>query len=152
MPTEQPTDMFCISNQQSTRFIMLLFCGGCCFVLAAIQLKREALPMYGDFARARSAWYETCQQQNRLVLATCVLLPFYSNALLLACTIVADHLRFHAVGMSGTLELLLVAFFHLWFYLSASRFRDRHVTQNAMRMTQLQRKAGFRLGHHGSLR
>eukprot|EP00971_Amphidinium_carterae_P074405 1470387-Amphidinium_carterae.2 len=64
MPTEQPTDMFCISNGQGKRFIMLLFCGGCCFVLAAIQLRRKALSMYGAFARARLAWYETCQQQN----------------------------------------------------------------------------------------
>eukprot|EP00971_Amphidinium_carterae_P019857 391211-Amphidinium_carterae.1 len=86
MPAEQPTDMFCRSNRQSQKFILLLFCGVCCFVLAAIQLKIKALPMYGDFARAKSAWHETCQQQNRLVLASCVLLPFYSKALLLACT------------------------------------------------------------------
>eukprot|EP00971_Amphidinium_carterae_P169615 3360350-Amphidinium_carterae.1 len=63
--------------------------------------------MHGAVARARSAWYETCQQQNRLVLAPCVLLPFYSNALLLACPVVADHLRFHAVGMRVALELQL---------------------------------------------
>eukprot|EP00971_Amphidinium_carterae_P300404 5968781-Amphidinium_carterae.1 len=48
MPAEQPADMFCTSNQQSTRFIMLLFCGGCCFVLATFLLKRKALPMCGD--------------------------------------------------------------------------------------------------------
>eukprot|EP00971_Amphidinium_carterae_P097560 1930436-Amphidinium_carterae.1 len=76
MPAEQPTGMFCRSDQQGTRFIMLLICSGCCFILVAIQLKIEALPMYGNFARARSAWYETCQRQNRLVLASCVLLPF----------------------------------------------------------------------------
>eukprot|EP00971_Amphidinium_carterae_P334178 6469297-Amphidinium_carterae.1 len=52
----------------------------------AIQLKRKAVPMYGKFARARAAWYETCQQQNRMMLASCVLLPLYSNALVLACT------------------------------------------------------------------
>eukprot|EP00971_Amphidinium_carterae_P255833 5079511-Amphidinium_carterae.1 len=104
MPAEQPTQMFCASNQQSTHFIMLLFGGGCCFVLAAIQLERKAVLMYGDFALARSAWYETCQQQNRLVLASCVLLPFYSRALLLACTVVADHLRFHVVNMRVPLQ------------------------------------------------
>eukprot|EP00971_Amphidinium_carterae_P136050 2695782-Amphidinium_carterae.1 len=86
MPEEQPTDMFCRSNRQSQKFILLLLCGGCCFVLAAIQLKRTALPMCGEFEHARLAWYETCQQQNRLVLTSCVLLPFYSKALLLACT------------------------------------------------------------------
>eukprot|EP00971_Amphidinium_carterae_P231063 4585462-Amphidinium_carterae.1 len=88
MPAEQPTDMFCRSNRQSTGFLMLLFCGGCCFVLVAIQLKRQALPMtlHGKFARARSAWYETCERQNRWVLASCALVPFYSNTLWLACT------------------------------------------------------------------
>eukprot|EP00971_Amphidinium_carterae_P224341 4450668-Amphidinium_carterae.1 len=86
MPEEQPTDMFCRSNRQSIRFIMLLFCGGCCFLLAVIQLKRKGLPMHAEFTRARLAWHETCQRQNRLLLASCVLLPFYSKALLLACT------------------------------------------------------------------
>eukprot|EP00971_Amphidinium_carterae_P042076 826465-Amphidinium_carterae.1 len=143
MPAEQPTDMFCRSNQQSTRFIMLLSCGCCCFVVAAIQLKRQVLPMYGEFACARLAWYETSQQQNRLVLASCVLLPFYSNSLWLMCTVVADHLRFHVVGVKVLLERQLVAFLHLWFYLSAARFRGRHVTPT---------KAGFRLGHHGTAR
>eukprot|EP00971_Amphidinium_carterae_P302210 6004409-Amphidinium_carterae.1 len=152
MPTEQPTGMFCRSNRQGTRFIMLLFCGGCCFVLAAIQLKRKALPMYGEFARARSAWYETCRQQNRLVVASFALLPFYSNTLLLACAVVADHLRFHVVGMRVPLEVPLVAFLHLWFYHSAARFHDRHVTQNSMQMTLPTRKAGVSLGHHGSSR
>eukprot|EP00971_Amphidinium_carterae_P081798 1618135-Amphidinium_carterae.1 len=150
MPTEQPTNMFCRSNRQSKNFIILLSCGGCCFVLAAIQLNRKVLPMYGEFALSRSAWYETCQQQNRLVLASCVLLPFYSKALLLACTAVADHVRLHVTGMRVPLEVQLVAFLHLWFYLSAARFRGRHVSQNSMRMTHPPRKAGFRLGNHGS--
>eukprot|EP00971_Amphidinium_carterae_P268834 5333126-Amphidinium_carterae.1 len=96
--------------------------------------------MAEDIARARSAWYQTCQQQNCLVLASCMLLPFYSNALWLACTVVVDHLRFH-VGMRVPLVRQLVAFLHLWFYLSAVRFRDRHVTQNS-------RKAGFKLGQY----
>eukprot|EP00971_Amphidinium_carterae_P103697 2053167-Amphidinium_carterae.1 len=86
MPAERPTDMFCKSNRQSTHFIMLLYCGACCTVLAAIQLRGQALLMNGELARARSAWHETCQQQNRLVLASCVLLPFFSNSLWLACT------------------------------------------------------------------
>eukprot|EP00971_Amphidinium_carterae_P154610 3065926-Amphidinium_carterae.1 len=66
--------------------MMLLFCGGCCFVVAVIQVKGKAVPMNRELVLTRSAWYETCQRQNRLVLASCVLLPFYSNALLLACT------------------------------------------------------------------
>eukprot|EP00971_Amphidinium_carterae_P154645 3066437-Amphidinium_carterae.1 len=97
--------------------------------------------MCGESARARLAWHETCQQQNSLVLASCALLPFYSNTLLLTCTVVADHLRFHVVGMRAPLELKLVPFLHLWFYLSAARFHDRHV-----------KKAEFGLGYHGSSR
>eukprot|EP00971_Amphidinium_carterae_P146979 2912751-Amphidinium_carterae.1 len=144
MPTEQPTGMFCTSYRQGTRFIMLLFCGGCCFLLAASQVKKKALPMAEDIACARSAWYQTCQQQNCLVLASCMLLPFYSNAALLVCTVVADHLRFHVVGMRAPLELHAVAFLHLWFYLSAARFLNRHVTQDSMRLTHPR--------HHGSSR
>eukprot|EP00971_Amphidinium_carterae_P031277 615988-Amphidinium_carterae.1 len=86
MPAEQPTEMFCRSNEQSTRFIMLLFSACFCFVLAVAMRKRMALPMCREVARAGSAWYETCQQQNRLLLASCVPLPFYSNSLWLACT------------------------------------------------------------------
>eukprot|EP00971_Amphidinium_carterae_P069574 1376943-Amphidinium_carterae.1 len=108
--------------------------------------------MYGEFARARLAWYETCQRQNRLMLVSCVLLPFYSNALLLACTVVADHLRFHVGGMRVPLELQLVAFLHLHFYLSAVRFHDRHVMQNSLRITHPSRKGGFGLGRCGSSR
>eukprot|EP00971_Amphidinium_carterae_P045156 888582-Amphidinium_carterae.1 len=92
---EQPSDMFCVSNQQGKSFIMLLACGGCVFLLSVFQLTRKTLRVRGKFARARSAWYETCQQQNRLLLASYVLLPTYTNMLLLACTVVADHLRFH---------------------------------------------------------
>eukprot|EP00971_Amphidinium_carterae_P054523 1074269-Amphidinium_carterae.1 len=106
--------------------------------------------MSRKFARARLAWYETRLQQNRFLLTSWVLIPFYSKALWLACMVVADHLRFHVVGIRVPLELQLVAFLHFWFYLSAARFHDRHVTQNSMRMTHLLKKAGFRLGHHGS--
>eukprot|EP00971_Amphidinium_carterae_P318908 6339317-Amphidinium_carterae.1 len=86
LPTEQPIDMFCTSNWHGKQFIMFLFCGGCCFILAASQLKRKAWSMHEKFARARLEWYETCQQQNRLVLTSCVLLPVYSSSLWLACT------------------------------------------------------------------
>eukprot|EP00971_Amphidinium_carterae_P348435 6490487-Amphidinium_carterae.1 len=135
MPAEQPTDMFCRSNRQGTSFVMLLFCGGCCFILAVMLLKKSALPVHGEIiAHARSAWYETCQQHKRLVLASCVILSFYSNSLLLACTVVADHLRFHVVDRRVPLELQLVAVSRLWFYFSAARFHDRHVTQKSMRM------------------
>eukprot|EP00971_Amphidinium_carterae_P334297 6469482-Amphidinium_carterae.1 len=152
MPLEQPTGMFCRSNRQSKTFITLLFCGVCCFLLAVSQLKRKALPVYGDFALARSAWYETCQKQNCLVVASCVLLPFYSNGLWLACTVVTDHLQFHVVGMRVSLEAQVVAFMHLWFYMSTSLFHARYVTKNSMRMTHPPRKTGFGLGHHGSSR
>eukprot|EP00971_Amphidinium_carterae_P240082 4766564-Amphidinium_carterae.1 len=53
---ERPSDMFCVSNRQGERFAMLLVCGGCIFMLSALlQLTRKTLPMYGKFARARSA-------------------------------------------------------------------------------------------------
>eukprot|EP00971_Amphidinium_carterae_P289010 5738689-Amphidinium_carterae.2 len=108
--------------------------------------------MNGFLAPAKLAWYETCQQQTRLFFASCVLLPFYSNALWLACTVVADHLRFHVEGMRMPLELQLVAFLHFCFYLSAVHLYDRHATQNSMRRTHPPRRAGSGLGHHGSPR
>eukprot|EP00971_Amphidinium_carterae_P067601 1338694-Amphidinium_carterae.1 len=64
MPAEQPSDMFCVSNREGKRFALLLCCGGCVFMLAVIQLKKQNFPMYGKFARAMAAWCETCQQQN----------------------------------------------------------------------------------------
>eukprot|EP00971_Amphidinium_carterae_P233219 4629026-Amphidinium_carterae.1 len=83
--------MFCVSTAQGKRFIMLLTCGVGIFLLsAALLLKRTTLPMFGKFAGTRSAWYETCQQQHRLLLASLVLLPAYSNMLVLACTVVVD--------------------------------------------------------------
>eukprot|EP00971_Amphidinium_carterae_P253560 5034152-Amphidinium_carterae.1 len=98
-----------------------------------MQLKRGTSPMYGEFVHARAAWYETCQQQNRLVVAACFLLPVYSRMLLLACTVVADHLQVHVVGMRMPVEVGLVAFMHLCFYQSVARFRARHVALKASR-------------------
>eukprot|EP00971_Amphidinium_carterae_P288026 5717655-Amphidinium_carterae.1 len=121
--------------------MMLLICGACFFLLAATQLKGSALPSNGKFARARSAWYETCQEHKCLLMASCVLLSLYSNIPLRACTVVADHLRFHFVGRRMTVEACLVAFMHLCFFQSAARFRDRHVIQNPLRMTHLLRRA-----------
>eukprot|EP00971_Amphidinium_carterae_P331007 6464336-Amphidinium_carterae.1 len=107
--------------------------------------------MNGVLARARLAWYETCQEQNRLMLASCVLIPFYSNALRLVCTVAADHLRIHVVG--NRVQLQVVAFLHVWCYTSAARFHDRrHVTKNSKKMTLPPREASFRLGQHGSSR
>eukprot|EP00971_Amphidinium_carterae_P256155 5085915-Amphidinium_carterae.1 len=60
--------------------------------------------MERTFAHARSAWHETCQQQHRFLVASCVLLPMYSNMLLHVCMVVADHLRFHVVGMRMPVE------------------------------------------------
>eukprot|EP00971_Amphidinium_carterae_P250430 4971690-Amphidinium_carterae.1 len=131
----------------------LLSCGGCIFLLSAIlQLTRQTLPMYGKFARARSAWYETCQQQNRLLLASCVIIPSYGNMLLRACMVVADHLRFHVAGTRMPLHVLLVTLLHLCFLQSAGRFNDRHVAKNWFRMTYLRRKRGLGWGHHGGTR
>eukprot|EP00971_Amphidinium_carterae_P031326 617051-Amphidinium_carterae.1 len=107
--------------------------------------------MYGKLALARAAWYETCQQQNRLLVMSCVLLPSYGNMLLLACTVVMDDLRFHVVGMRMPLQVSLVILVHLWFLQSAVGFHGRHVTQDPLRMHP-PRKAGFRWGHHGGLR
>eukprot|EP00971_Amphidinium_carterae_P191716 3804075-Amphidinium_carterae.1 len=98
MPAEQPTDMFCVSNQQGKRFMILLSCGACVFILAATQLNCTTLCMTGKLARARAAWYETCKQQNCLLSASCALLPLYSNMLLLACTVVADHVLSKALS------------------------------------------------------
>eukprot|EP00971_Amphidinium_carterae_P006611 130259-Amphidinium_carterae.1 len=96
--------MFCVSNRQIRDFILLLFGGGCLFMLAAIQLQMITLPMHGKSAQAKSAWYETCQQQKRLLVASCVALPLYSSMLLLVCTAIADHLRFHVVGARMPLQ------------------------------------------------
>eukprot|EP00971_Amphidinium_carterae_P050596 996370-Amphidinium_carterae.1 len=145
--------MFCVSNEQGKRFAMLLVCGGCVFLLsAALQLTRKTLPIYGKFARARSAWYETCQQHNRLLLASCVLLPSYGNMLLLACVVVADHLRFHVVGTRVPLQVFSVTLLHLCSLQSAGRFRDRHVAKNPLQVTYLRRKRGLGWGHHGDTR
>eukprot|EP00971_Amphidinium_carterae_P191664 3803222-Amphidinium_carterae.1 len=74
---------------------MLLVAGGSFFSLAVIKRKRQTLPMYGSYAWAKSVWYETCQQQRIMFLASCVLLPLYSRMLPLACMVVEHHLRFH---------------------------------------------------------
>eukprot|EP00971_Amphidinium_carterae_P173786 3444957-Amphidinium_carterae.1 len=56
------------------------------------------------------------------------------------------------MGMRVPLEVQVVAFMHLCFYMSTSSFHARHVAQNSMRITPPPRKVGFRLGHHGSAR
>eukprot|EP00971_Amphidinium_carterae_P222341 4413088-Amphidinium_carterae.1 len=116
--------------------------------MAATQLKRKALSSNGKFARARSAWYETCQEHQCLLLTSCVLLPLYSNMLLRACTVVADHLRFHFVGMRLPVEACLVAFMHMCFFQSSARFRGKHVTQNSLRTTHLLKRAGLKRRQH----
>eukprot|EP00971_Amphidinium_carterae_P032460 639342-Amphidinium_carterae.1 len=131
MPAEQPTNMFCVSNRRGKCFMLLLLGGGSVFMLTAIPLKGKTLPMHGEFVRARAAWYETCQQQNRLSVAACFLLPVYSKMLSIACTVIADHFQVHVVGMRMPVEVVLVAFLHLCFYESASSFHERHVTQNS---------------------
>eukprot|EP00971_Amphidinium_carterae_P200103 3971321-Amphidinium_carterae.3 len=105
--------------------------------------------MYGKFARARSAWYETCQQQKCLLLAPCLLLPLYNNMLLLACTVVGDNLRFHVRGTRVPLQVYLVVFLHLCFHKSAARFHERHVVLNSSRMRHRPEKEGYTLAHRG---
>eukprot|EP00971_Amphidinium_carterae_P118522 2348098-Amphidinium_carterae.1 len=75
-----PADMFCVSNRQA-KHLILLICGGICFLLlAAMHPKTQKVSTSSQMdgiARARSAWYETRQQQNALFVASCVLLPLY---------------------------------------------------------------------------
>eukprot|EP00971_Amphidinium_carterae_P335008 6470634-Amphidinium_carterae.1 len=62
---EQPSDMFCVSEEQCKRFVMTFLCGACIFCLATFGFKSTNEVMYGRFARARSAWNETSQLQSR---------------------------------------------------------------------------------------
>eukprot|EP00971_Amphidinium_carterae_P146308 2900083-Amphidinium_carterae.1 len=63
--------------------------------------------MYGRFARAKSAWSETSQHQGAVLMASCVPALVYSNRQSLACTVTADHLRFHFTATNPG-ETLLV--------------------------------------------
>eukprot|EP00971_Amphidinium_carterae_P185456 3682189-Amphidinium_carterae.1 len=54
--------------------------------------------MYGRFARAKSAWNETCQHQRGVLMASCVPALLYNNMQSLACAVTSDHLRLHFVA------------------------------------------------------
>eukprot|EP00971_Amphidinium_carterae_P343677 6483589-Amphidinium_carterae.1 len=52
MAAEQPADMFCVSEEQGKKFVMMLLGSACIFCLATLRLKSVARLMYGRFARA----------------------------------------------------------------------------------------------------
>eukprot|EP00971_Amphidinium_carterae_P046278 910960-Amphidinium_carterae.2 len=87
-----------------------------------------------------------------MLLVCNVLLPLYSNMLSLACTVVADHSRFHVIGVRMPLQVSLVVFLHFCFYQLAAGFHERHVTLNSLRKTHPPKKEGYTLGHHGGSR
>eukprot|EP00971_Amphidinium_carterae_P333923 6468947-Amphidinium_carterae.1 len=123
---EQPSDMFCVSNEQGKRSIVLLTCGVCLLCLAAFKLKRSTPLM---LARAKSAWYEASQQHCCLVVASCCLLPTYNNLLWLACTVVADHMRLHFIVATKPAEAFMAIWVHAFHYFAAADFQRRHALQ-----------------------
>eukprot|EP00971_Amphidinium_carterae_P260379 5166010-Amphidinium_carterae.1 len=90
--------MFLVSNGQGKMFVMMSFGCACIFCLATFRLKSGNRAMHGRFARAKSAWIETSQRQNVVLMASCVSALVYKNMLSLACTVLSDHLRLHFVS------------------------------------------------------
>eukprot|EP00971_Amphidinium_carterae_P302541 6011960-Amphidinium_carterae.1 len=135
---ERPSDMFCVSNVQGITFVIVLVCAVSSFLLVAFAHKsfgrRQPLrPLLEQFARARSAWYETIQRQALLAWASCMVLGLYINMVPLTCTIVSEHLRFHFVASGGLAEACLVAGVHVWICKSAACFHHRHATRTKRR-------------------
>eukprot|EP00971_Amphidinium_carterae_P191205 3794551-Amphidinium_carterae.1 len=95
---EQPSDMFLVSNGPGKKFVMMSLGCACIFCLATFRLKIANPAMYGRFARAKSAWIETSQRQNAVLMAACVSALVCNNMLSLACTVLSDHLRLHFVS------------------------------------------------------
>eukprot|EP00971_Amphidinium_carterae_P022564 444958-Amphidinium_carterae.1 len=60
--------------------------------------------MDGRLARARSAWYETCQQQGRFLVCVLALLTSGCNIAPRQCTVVSDHIRFHFTAAASSNE------------------------------------------------
>eukprot|EP00971_Amphidinium_carterae_P323478 6428493-Amphidinium_carterae.1 len=67
--TEQPADMFLVSNAQGKKFVTVSLCCACIFCLATFRVKSANPAMYGRFARAKSAWIETSQRQSAVLMA-----------------------------------------------------------------------------------
>eukprot|EP00971_Amphidinium_carterae_P051168 1007602-Amphidinium_carterae.1 len=97
---EQPSDMFCTSNEQGKQFLMFFMCGACIFMLAAFIIMQVCSPsrISGRYGCAWSVWCETSKQQSCFFLASCLLLVLYENRVSLACPVVFDHLRFHFIA------------------------------------------------------
>eukprot|EP00971_Amphidinium_carterae_P242346 4811959-Amphidinium_carterae.1 len=137
---EQPSDMFCVSNQQSMQLVKLLLYGTCfltavciiCFSVRHPCTEVEALQGlhqtcdHRRFVRARSAWYETSQHLALFAWTACALLPLYSNMIPLACCVVSDHLRFHFAASTRRLAACyLVLMGQACIYLFTARFQKR---------------------------
>eukprot|EP00971_Amphidinium_carterae_P096587 1911681-Amphidinium_carterae.1 len=89
---EQPAGMFLVSEGPAKHFVMVFLGCACIFCLATFRLKSANEVMYGRFARAKSAWNETSQRQNVVLMASCVSALLYNNMQSLACTLTTDHL------------------------------------------------------------
>eukprot|EP00971_Amphidinium_carterae_P161840 3208343-Amphidinium_carterae.1 len=83
--------------------------------------------MYGRFDRSKSAWNETSQHQNGVLLASCVAALLYNNTQSLTCAVTSDHLRLHFVATNPG-EALFVVGLHTCILESAACFYCRHVT------------------------
>eukprot|EP00971_Amphidinium_carterae_P290011 5758433-Amphidinium_carterae.1 len=127
---EQPSDMFCVSNERGKHFAMLLILACCIFISVAFKTLRDlkGRAMHGKFARARSAWHEASQYQRQFLVASCGLLILHSNMVSRACTVVSDHLRLHfltALTCRPT-EGVAVLVLHMYMCESGKRFHARH--------------------------
>eukprot|EP00971_Amphidinium_carterae_P188214 3735946-Amphidinium_carterae.1 len=94
---ERPVDMFCVSNKPSEGLVVLLMCGACLFLIAFTWIRshnvtNKIMGYEGHMLCARSAWYQTSEYMAVFVVASCVLLPMYENAISPACVVVSDHL------------------------------------------------------------
>eukprot|EP00971_Amphidinium_carterae_P115122 2280017-Amphidinium_carterae.1 len=96
--------MFCVANKQGRNFIILFVCSACFLLTAAGKMVGRPRRMYGKFAQAKAAWYDTSKQQGRLLAASCVLLALYNDRVYLACTVVAERMRFNFLPTGRPLE------------------------------------------------
>eukprot|EP00971_Amphidinium_carterae_P269597 5348200-Amphidinium_carterae.1 len=90
--------MFLVSEGPAKHFVMVFLGCACIFCLATLRLKSANPAMHGRFARAKSAWNETSQRQNAILMASCVSALSYNNIQFLACTVLTDHLRLHFIA------------------------------------------------------
>eukprot|EP00971_Amphidinium_carterae_P162452 3220456-Amphidinium_carterae.1 len=90
--------MFLVSEGPAKHFVMVFLCCACIFCLATLRLKSANPALYGRFARAKSAWIETSQRQNAVLMAACVSALLHNNMQSLACIALTDHLRLHFIA------------------------------------------------------